>query len=214
MSSIKCPQCGLVNFSTAPECKRCKIALNELAPIAGQRNYQSPVRDFRDFQMPPPPPVFHGQNVSPGQQQRLNCITCGGTHQISIQTFQKDYVPPVVYLGIFLGLLPVLILILILRTRYRVEVPFCPVCSKNYRLANYLIPFSGIGFLCGLVLSMVAGIAADSLMIGLFLLALSSGLYVFIHRYSLRISPKIKKINGKQMIIKTPVIGDLCFDKK
>ena len=23
MSSVKCPQCGLVNWSTAPECKRC-----------------------------------------------------------------------------------------------------------------------------------------------------------------------------------------------
>lgn len=26
MNSIKCPECGLVNFSTAPECKRCHLS--------------------------------------------------------------------------------------------------------------------------------------------------------------------------------------------
>jgi hypothetical protein len=26
MNSIKCPDCGLVNFSTAPECKRCHLS--------------------------------------------------------------------------------------------------------------------------------------------------------------------------------------------
>src|ERR1043165_1866245 len=26
MESIKCPQCGLVNFATAPECKRCQLS--------------------------------------------------------------------------------------------------------------------------------------------------------------------------------------------
>lgn len=29
MNSIKCPQCGLVNFATAPECKRCHLKFNQ-----------------------------------------------------------------------------------------------------------------------------------------------------------------------------------------
>lgn len=31
MSSLKCPQCGLTNFATAPACKRCKTPFNEEA---------------------------------------------------------------------------------------------------------------------------------------------------------------------------------------
>ena len=31
MSSLKCPQCGLINFATAPNCKRCKIPFNDQA---------------------------------------------------------------------------------------------------------------------------------------------------------------------------------------
>lgn len=31
MSSLKCPQCGLINFATAPACKRCKLPFNDQA---------------------------------------------------------------------------------------------------------------------------------------------------------------------------------------
>jgi len=40
MNSIKCPDCGLVNFATAPECKRCHLSFqSETAPPDAQ--YQS-----------------------------------------------------------------------------------------------------------------------------------------------------------------------------
>lgn len=34
MSSLKCPQCGLTNFATAPACKRCKLPFDASAPSA------------------------------------------------------------------------------------------------------------------------------------------------------------------------------------
>ena len=37
MNSIKCPECGLVNFSTASECKRCHLSfVSDQEPIDGQ----------------------------------------------------------------------------------------------------------------------------------------------------------------------------------
>lgn len=52
MSSTKCAQCGLVNFSTAIQCKRCGQPLqqqqeqqqNELSAFADQRTYQQNAR--------------------------------------------------------------------------------------------------------------------------------------------------------------------------
>ena len=37
MNSIKCPECGLVNFATATECKRCQMSFApEQEPVHGQ----------------------------------------------------------------------------------------------------------------------------------------------------------------------------------
>jgi hypothetical protein len=40
MNSIKCPECGLVNFATASECKRCHLSFeSEPAPADDQYGY-------------------------------------------------------------------------------------------------------------------------------------------------------------------------------
>lgn len=45
MSSIKCPHCGLVNFTTAGTCKRCK---NDLAAAAeSASSYQPTPHDYK-----------------------------------------------------------------------------------------------------------------------------------------------------------------------
>jgi len=36
MNSIKCPDCGLVNFATASECKRCRLCFAPSEPVDGQ----------------------------------------------------------------------------------------------------------------------------------------------------------------------------------
>ena len=52
MSSLKCPQCGLTNFATAPACKRCKIPFNHQS--ADEASYQvndsQPAQDFPQSQ--------------------------------------------------------------------------------------------------------------------------------------------------------------------
>lgn len=49
MNSIKCPQCGLVNWTTAASCKRCGLSFEHLPPhayvslpAAEQAEYQAP----------------------------------------------------------------------------------------------------------------------------------------------------------------------------
>lgn len=46
MSSLKCPQCGLINFSTAPACKRCKICfIPQSEDEAGGSPFDSPAQE-------------------------------------------------------------------------------------------------------------------------------------------------------------------------
>ena len=213
MSSIKCPQCGLVNFSTASHCKRCQADLNELAPIAEQRSYQAPTRHFQEYQMPPPPPIFHESQTRSLPRQGLHCVTCGGRQNISFQNFKKDYVPPIAYLGFFAGLLPLVILILVLRTRHKINVPFCAECWKNYRTAKILETFSSLGFLIGLIISIIAGVAAESLVVFFLFFGVTIALYIWGAIYTKKVSPKIKQIDRRQIVIDAPIVGELCFQK-
>lgn len=72
MPSLKCPQCGLVNFTTAPECKRCHVKLHqpELVPetspatdelsakvTIGGSNQEAATADSEPWLPPPPPPL-------------------------------------------------------------------------------------------------------------------------------------------------------------
>jgi len=52
MNSIKCPECGLVNFATASECKRCHMAfLAEQEPQETQ--YENPSHQAHQYQSAP-----------------------------------------------------------------------------------------------------------------------------------------------------------------
>ena len=67
MNSIKCPGCGLVNFATATECKRCQMAfVSEQEPQATQYDntpYQTPHYQNAPYQSYwPQNPEFEGKS--------------------------------------------------------------------------------------------------------------------------------------------------------
>src|SRR5438876_11694988 len=49
MSSVKCPNCGLVNFASASECKRCHLKFHQPEPVVetspAVASVDSPVSD-------------------------------------------------------------------------------------------------------------------------------------------------------------------------
>jgi hypothetical protein len=63
MNSLKCPQCGLVNFATAPECKRCHTKfhqpepVSETSPQANEHISDVVAADATESWSPPPPPL-------------------------------------------------------------------------------------------------------------------------------------------------------------
>lgn len=105
------------------------------------------------------------------------------------------------------------ILVLILRTRHQITVPFCAVCSKNYRFAKLLETLSSLGFLFGIIFAIFIAIVAESLPVFFLFFAVIVGLYIWGNIYTKKISPKIKRIDGKQIVLDAPVGGELCFQK-
>jgi hypothetical protein len=216
MKSVKCANCGLVNFSDIVECKRCRESLNELSPIATQRNYQTPVPQIPAYQKPPPPPVFdQNGNVSYPKEAVSNicCIKCGGREKIEAKSFKKDYTPPFCYLGLFIGVLPMAILVSIFRVRHKIEAPFCETCWKKFRMVSVYETLSTLGFFVGIVIGIIAGFATGSGLAFFAVFLITIGVIVWGQIYKKQNSPKYNKIDRKHVIIGTPNMGEIIFER-
>jgi hypothetical protein len=223
MSSTKCAQCGLVNFSTAIQCKRCGQPLHETSAFADQRTYQQNApptapqnnqRQFQNFQAPPPPPVFHNQNppfYQPPPPPTFCCIKCGSRNNVAMQNFKKTYLPPVAYLGFLIGPLIFLILALILRVKHHLNAPFCDGCwggFKNLPTVSTLLSLACIVALFG---GIVMSFALESAALGFLAVVVGIGIGIFAKVYESNVSPKYKKVNGKVVVIAAPTVGDVTF---
>lgn len=200
MSSIKCKKCGLVNFSTAFECKRCQ------QPLGNNKHFQ-PV----NFQAPPPVEVYD----SPSQNQfqyAAPCIKCGDKQDVSTQNFKKSYKPPIIILGIFLGLLPYFILRLLLTKTHHLTAPFCRRCWGKFKNVGVYSVLNALGFFVVLIVGIAVAVLFDSEV--LFLLSFVAAIlsYVFGYYYISSISPRYKKVNSQRVIIDAPLIGEVLYE--
>lgn len=220
MSSIKCNNCKLVNFSTETHCKRCQQPLNEFSNIAAQRPYQANAQEapayqnqFQSFQSPPPPPVFDafGRPVDRQAEAPLLCVKCGGSQSVYMQNFKKGYIPPIAYIGAFIGILPMLIMIRVLQVNHKIDAPFCLDCWDKFSRAEKLGKFSGAIFMLGIVVAIVALMALESGFAFLFVLALTIGFVIWTQIYKQKNSPKFKTVDRQQVIIDAPGVGEIRY---
>jgi hypothetical protein len=67
MNSLKCPECGLVNFASAAECKRCHIKFHQPEPLADTSSMTSEALtettgvEEPKVQLPPLPDYFNDE---------------------------------------------------------------------------------------------------------------------------------------------------------
>lgn len=221
MSSIKCAACGLVNFSTAIQCKRCAQPLNEMAAFAEQRTYQqnpppqNNFQQFQSFQAPPPPPVFHAHNPAlnqpPQAPQNFCCIKCGSRSDVSMQSFSKSYLTPVAYLGILIGPLIFLILALVLRVKHRLNAPFCAQCWSGLKNQPTISTLLNLACILVIMFGVAAGVITQSFELTGFSMIVGVGIGIFAKVYETKVSPKYKKVNRKLVVISAPTGGDVTF---
>ena len=206
MSSIKCPNCGLTNFSFQTECKRCKQFLN--ATPAPTFQHSAP-QDFR--------PQFAPQHFSPPQPQPQSylpqvCIKCGTSHQLYLQKFKKTYTPPLAYLGFLLGgILPLLIVLMICRKDHHINAAFCGECWGRFRYAYVFSLLFGLGCLFTLTAAIFAGVILQSGMVAFAGVSLAIAIAAWGGYYDKKISPKFKKITRRTAVIEIPNVGEIDF---
>ncbi len=216
MASIRCSNCNLVNFGTETQCKRCKQPLQELLNIADERqadfnqNPQNSTSTFHSYQMPTTPPVFYEDQRQP-EMPRMCCIKCNKQNNISMQNFKKDYVPPILYITFFLGILPGLLLIALLKVKHNVSAPFCQECWKNFRRIPGKDVLGLFGIIGGFFIGIFALVIFESVFLMLLIFAGGIGLMIHSQVFKSKHSPKYKKVTRKEVIITDPIYGDICF---
>lgn len=169
---------------------------------------------FQSYELPPPPPAFHGHQPMYQQQQApACCVKCGTRRDISIQQYKKDYVPPLVYLSIFLGWLILLILILVLRKRHDITLPWCNECWRKFKLAKAMETVTSVGCLVLLGVGLCAGIGSNNMMWFVACLVVGFGSAIWGHIYHKQNAPKYAKIDREKVIVTPFAGGDICFQK-
>ncbi len=209
MSSIKCNQCGLVNFNSVTNCKRCQQPLNDFASIAAERNYQF---SLQNFQMPPAPPIFQ-ENFKHQVESTFHCIKCGNQRNVQLQNFKKKYVSPIASLGILIGILPYFLFRLLLTTIHSISAPFCDDCWNKFRYVEYVSVGLNLGAAITFFLTIYLITVLGSLTIFGIGLCVMLALMISARVYTAKVSPKYNKVDGKQVIINAPIVGELVFTK-
>ncbi|MGH9970507.1 MAG: zinc finger Ran-binding domain-containing protein [Pyrinomonadaceae bacterium] len=184
MSSIKCKECGLVNFATDAICKRCGTSLLiNSSPIPEPASETSRPVTEDGYVLPPPPSVgFYPNNpgvwrdkstlvMSKGAPLPDRCVKCNEPAHGQRLKRKLSWHHPALYIVIFVALLIYLIIAMILRKTATVEVGLCEVHMAKRRkalLVTWLLVIIGV---LGIAGSFVAEDGTYALIGFLFLLA-------------------------------------------
>jgi len=152
VSSLKCAQCGLVNFATDTNCKRCGAPVGSNVPSVIDPRQQGIV--LQDGYVLPPPPrtgmpgvwrqdsklVMSKDAVLPDRCVKCNAPTTGRLKR------KLAWHHPAIYLIILVALLIYLIVALVLRKSATVEIGLCEE-HKAKRKRNVLVTWllAGLG---------------------------------------------------------------------
>jgi hypothetical protein len=161
LSSLKCPQCGLVNFATDTTCKRCSAPLEQSAAAATMPIQQGIVLED-GYVLPPPPSVglsgvWRDRSVlvmSKGAELPARCVKCNEPTSLRLKK-KLSWHHPAIYILVFVALLIYLIIAMILRKSATVQLGLCEEHLAKRRL-NIIITLSMvvlgfIGFIVGAI---------------------------------------------------------------
>jgi hypothetical protein len=149
--SLKCAQCGLVNFATATSCKRCG------QPLVASSSPQGIVL-ADGYVLPPPPTVgIPGSGVwrdksqmivSKGAQLPARCVKCNAPAPGARLKKKLTWHHPAIYLLILVALLIYFIVAMILRKTATLELGLCEEHRAKHRrnvLITWVLILLGVG---------------------------------------------------------------------
>jgi hypothetical protein len=178
-------------------------------------NPQTGTPQYSQFQAPPPPPVFNGDEVLESYTPpvaHLRCNKCNTDVNVTIRSVKKDYVPVIAYVLCVLGLLIGAIAILATRVRHKLELPFCKRCWTRTKIAGAFESFAFLGFLVSIISGFVLMFKFNNGWLFWFACGFGSGMLVWSQIYKRKCSPSYRSVDGKRVIVST-ASGDLVFAK-
>lgn len=184
------------------------------AQPAAQYSQPELTQQFQTYELPPPPPVFDGSQAPDYRNANMaGCVKCGGRRNISIQQYKKDYVPPLVYLSILAGWLILIILILVLRKRHDISLPWCRTCWDKFKFAKAMETVTSLGCLILVFAGIGIGLAMGNMMWFAVCLFVGLGAAIWGNVYHKQCAPKYKKIDRQQVIVAPFSGAEICFQK-
>jgi hypothetical protein len=177
VSALKCPQCGLVNFAAATQCKRCGTLFTQTLSSAPGSNQQGFVLED-GYVLPPPPSIGmpgvgvwrDGATLVMTKDAHLpdRCVKCNAfTNGRLKRKFAWHH--PAIYILIFVALLVYFIVAMVTRKRATIEVGLCEEHRAKRRTYIWITWLLALGGVAGFVLAIGANDGTPAL-IGLLLL--------------------------------------------
>lgn len=164
MSALKCPQCGLVNFASATQCKRCSTLFVQNLPSAPGSNQQGFVLED-GYVLPPPPSVgmpgagiWREQSTLVMSRDALlpqRCVKCNAFTNGRL-TRKLSWHHPALYLLLLVAFLIYLIVAMIVRKSATVEVGLCEEHRAKRRTFIWITWILVLLGLAGLLLAIMA----------------------------------------------------------
>lgn len=177
MSALKCPQCGLMNFAAATQCKRCGTLFTQnLSSIPGSNLQGFVLAD--GYVLPPPPSVGLPNSgvwrdrstlvMSKDAHLPDRCIKCNAfTNGRLRRKFAWHH--PAIYILLLVAWLIYLIVAMIVKKRATIDLGICEEHSAKRRTYIWITWLLALGGIAGFVLAIAANDGTPAL-IGLLLL--------------------------------------------
>jgi hypothetical protein len=205
VSALKCPQCDLVNFATATQCKRCGTLFTQNLSSAPGSNLQGFVLED-GYVLPAPPSVglpttgvWRDRStlvMSKDAQLPDRCVKCNAFTTGRLRR-KFSWHHPAIYILIVVAWLIYLIVAMIVRKRATVFLGLCEEHSAKRRTYIWITWLLALGGLAGFVLAIAANDGTPAL-IGalLFLTAIVFGVITTRVTYPSKIDDRFVWLKG------------------
>lgn len=164
MSTLRCAHCGLVNFATATQCKRCRTPFVQDVSSASGANVQGIVLED-GYVLPPPPSVgTAGPGVWRDEAKLVvgkdvplppRCVKCNAPAPGRRLKKKLTWHHPLFFLLIFVGFLVYFIVAMFVRKTATVELGLCEEHmakhQRNLWITASLILFGTLGMVLALI---------------------------------------------------------------
>lgn len=135
------------------------------------------------------------------------CAVCGSAEGLTLRAVTRIYTPPWVYLGLFAGLLPALILALVFQVKHQLRVKVCPRCGSRLAWAGAVHWLAVLGALGLIFAAIVVGILNESWLLFFGVFGLAVGLAIASGRFHNRANPRYTIFTKNEVELEIPGHG-------